>query len=226
MPTFKLISAATCPFVQRSAITLEHKHVAYEIEFVDLEDKPTWFLELSPLGKVPVLVVTEAEREIVLFESAVINEYLDEITKGSLLPAEPLLRARHRAMIEFASAMVADTWRMGTASSKDAAFEHARALKAKLARLERELVGPFFTGKDLSLVDTATIPVLQRAVWTVELAPELAVFDTLPKVRAWHDAAIELEAVKRSAVPDLRDRYRAYLGDRADSWVGSKLASA
>jgi glutathione S-transferase len=46
MPTFKLISSATCPFVQRSAITLEHKHVPYEIEFVDLANKPQWFLEL------------------------------------------------------------------------------------------------------------------------------------------------------------------------------------
>ncbi|PRQ10009.1 glutathione S-transferase family protein [Enhygromyxa salina] len=226
MPSFKLISAATCPFVQRSAITLEHKQVPYDIEFIDLADKPQWFVELSPLGKVPVLVVRDGEREIVLFESAVINEYLDEITPGSLLPADPLLRARHRAMIEFASAMIADTWRMGTASTREAAHEHALALRHKLTRLESELVGPFFTGEELSLVDTATIPVLLRAVWTVELAPELAVFDGLDKIRAWHAAATELDAVERSAVPNLRELYRAYLGDRADSWVGSKLASA
>lgn len=226
MPTFKLISAATCPFVQRSAITLEHKQVTYEIEFIDLADKPQWFLDLSPLGKVPVLVVSEAEREIVLFESAVINEYLDEITPGSLLPADPLVRARHRAMIEFASAMIADSWRMSTAPNEQAALDHAHALRDKLARLEAELVGPFYTGDQLSLVDTATIPMLQRLAWTVEIAPELAVFDELRKVRAWYEAAIELDAVKRSAVPDLRDLFRAYLAGRADSWVGSKLAAA
>lgn len=226
MPTFKLISSATCPFVQRSAITLEHKHVTYDIEFVDLGDKPQWFLDLSPLGKVPVLVVTEAEREIVLFESAVINEYLDEITPGSLLPADPLVRARHRAMIEFASAMIADSWRMGTATTEQAALEHAHALRDKFARFERELVGPFYTGDTLSLVDTATIPLLQRTAWTVEIAPELAVFDDLHKVRAWYEAAMQLDAVKRSAVPDLRELYRAYLAGRADSWVGSKLAAA
>ncbi|KIG14895.1 Glutathione S-transferase [Enhygromyxa salina] len=226
MPTFKLISAATCPFVQRSAITLEHKQVPYEIEFIDLDDKPQWFLDLSPLGKVPVLVVQEDERAIVLFESAVINEYLDEITPDSLLPADPLVRARHRAMIEFASAMVADSWRMGTASTREAAIEHAQALHGKLARVEAELVGPFFTGDKLSLVDTATIPVLLRTFWTVEIVPELAVFEGLPKVRAWHAAALELESVKRSAVPNLRELYRAYLGDRADSWVGSQLGSS
>lgn len=226
MPTYKLISAATCPFVQRSAITLEHKRVPYETEYVDLANKPQWFLDLSPLGKVPVLVVRDDEREIVLFESAVINEYLDEITDGSLLPSDPLLRARHRAMIELASAAIADAWRMGTTSTREAALGHAAALRAKLARFEHELVGPLFAGSELSLVDTATIPLLQRAMWTQEAAPELAVFDdSLPKVRTWHDAAMKLEAVKRSTVPDIRERYLEYLAARQDSWVGSHLAA-
>ena len=77
MPTFKLISLVTCPYVQRSLITLEEKGVAYEVVHVDLQNKPPWFLALSPTGRVPVLLVREGERETVLFESAVINEYLD-----------------------------------------------------------------------------------------------------------------------------------------------------
>lgn len=225
MPTFKLISSATCPFVQRSAITLEHKQVPYEIEFIDLANKPQWFLELSPLGKVPVLVVRDGEREIVLFESAVINEYLDEITEGSLLPRDPLLRARHRAMIEFASSAIADSWRMGVATSREAAFAEAASVRSKLARFESEMVGPFFTGKELSLVDTAAIPLLLRTMWTQEPAPELAVFDGLAKVLAWYDAAIELDAVARSAVPNVRELYRDYLAKRPGSWVGSRIAA-
>jgi glutathione S-transferase len=225
MPSFKLISAATCPFVQRSAITLEYKRVPYEIEFVDLSNKPQWFLDISPLGKVPCLVVRDGEREIVLFESAVINEYLDEITEGSLLPSDPLLRARHRAMIELASAAIADTWRMGVAPTRESALGHAANLRSKLAHFESDLVGPFFTGKELSLVDTAAIPMLLRAMWTQAIAPELAVFDdSLPKARAWHDAAAELEAVKRSAVPDLRERYLDYLAKRPNSWVGAQVS--
>ena len=224
MPTFKLISAFTCPFVQRSAITLEHKRVPYEIEFIDLSAKPDWFLAVSPMGKVPVLLVEDGEREIVLFESAVINEYLDEITEGSLLPSDPLLRARHRAMIEFASVAIADTWRMGVAESKEAALKEAEALRSKLARFESEMVGPFFTGDSLALVDTATIPMLLRARWTEEIAPELAVFDaSLPKVRTWLDTAAKLDAVQRSAVPNLRELYREYLMNRANSWVGGLL---
>jgi glutathione S-transferase len=225
MPTFKLISSATCPFVQRSAITLEYKHVAYEIEFIDLGNKPQWFLDLSPTGKVPVLVVREDDREIVLFESAVINEYLDEITEGSLLPRDPLVRARHRAMIEFASSAIADSWRMGVAESREEAFVHAAALRAKLGRFESEMVGPFFTGNDLSLVDTAAIPLLLRTVWTQEPAPELDVFEGLPKVQAWYAESIQLDAVARSAVPNVRELYRDYLANRSGSWVGSRIAS-
>lgn len=223
MPKYKLISFPICPFVQRSTITLEHKGVPYDIEFIDLSDKPDWFLELSPLGKVPVLVVEEEDREIVLFESAVINEYLDEITEGSLLPADPLLKARHRALIEFASAGIGDAWMMGTAKSREDAFKHAAKLRDKFARLESELVGPLFTGESLSLVDTATIPMLLRAAWTEEIVPELALFADFPKVTAWRDATMALEAVERSAVPDLRERYRQYLAKRDGSWVGGQV---
>lgn len=223
MPSFELISAHTCPFVQRSAITLNYKGVAYETRYVDLDNKPEWFLALSPTGKVPCLIVRDGEREIVLFESAVINEYLDEITEGSLLPADPLLRARHRAMIEFASACIIDGWKMGVAASEADARAAMTALQTKLARFEAELVGPFFTGSTLSLVDTASIPLLQRIEWTLELRPELDAFAGLPKVRAWLEAAEQLDAVRRSTVEDIRERYRAYLAGRADSWVGAAL---
>jgi glutathione S-transferase len=221
MPSFQLISAHTCPFVQRSAITLNHKGIAFETRYVDLADKPQWFLELSPMGKVPLLLVRDGEQEVVLFESAVINEYLDEITEGSLLPADPLLRARHRAMIEFASACIMDAWRMGVATSEADSRAAAAALRAKLERLEAELVGPFFTGEQLSLVDTSSIPMLQRAAWTNDLRPELDVFGGLPKVRAWLDAAEQLDAVRRSAVADIREVYWDYLAKRDGSWVGA-----
>lgn len=226
MPRFKLISAATCPFVQRSTITLQHKAIAHEVEYVDLGDKPSWFLELSPTGKVPVLVVRESDREVVLFESAVINEYLDEVTEGSLLPADPLDRAKHRAMIELVSAAIGDAWRMATAGERGEALEHAAKLRAKLERFEAEIIGPFYAGDELTLVDTAAIPMLQRAAWPAQVAPELAPLDGLAKVQAWLAAAETLEAVQRSAPADLRERYLAHFSARESSWVGSRVRAA
>ena len=219
MPSFQLISFPTCPFVQRSAITLNFKGIAYETRYIDLTNKPEWFLAISPTGKVPVLVVREDDgREIVLFESAVINEYLDEITEGSLLPADSLVRARHRAMIELASACLGDAWRMGTATSEAEVQGAVDALRGKLGYFERDLVGPFFTGGELSLVDTASIPMLQRVAWTGALREGLDVFAGLPKVRAWLDAGEQLDAVRRSTVADVRDQYVAMLRKRG-GWV-------
>ena len=90
----ELVSFKTCPFVQRSVVTLLHKRAPYRIRYVDLADPPQWFLELSPAKKAPILVV---DGEHVVFESAVINEFVDEVTPGRLHPSDPLPRALNRS---------------------------------------------------------------------------------------------------------------------------------
>ncbi len=79
---YQLISFVLCPFVQRSVITLKEKQVPFDITYVDLQNLPDWFNAISPMGKVPVLRVDEKR---VLFESAVINEYLDETNPPPLV---------------------------------------------------------------------------------------------------------------------------------------------
>ena len=74
MARLTLVSHELCPYVQRAAIALDEKGVAFERVNVDLAVKPDWFLAISPLGKVPLLKVGDA----VIFESAVILEYLEE----------------------------------------------------------------------------------------------------------------------------------------------------
>src|SRR2546430_8165637 len=102
-----LISHDLCPYVQRAVIALDEKGVPFDRVFIDLADKPDWFLAISPLGKVPLLRVGHDD---VIFESAVILEYLEETQPNPLYPADPLARARHRAMIEFGSAILSDIW--------------------------------------------------------------------------------------------------------------------
>ena len=161
MKTYRLISFKLCPYVQRAAIVLAEKGVPFERVDIDLANKPDWFLALSPLGKVPVLVVEEDGRREVLFESAVIAEYLDETLPPALHPADPLERARHRAWIEFASATLADFYRF-YAGDREAFEATGEALERKFARLETELgEGPFFAGNRFSLVDAAFAPVFR-----------------------------------------------------------------
>ena len=136
-----LISFKTCPFVQRAVITLKHKNIDFDITYIDLADPPDWFLELSPLGKVPVLKVDDE----VLFESAVINEYLDEITGGELQPRDPLARAKNRAWIEFASNMLGNLYMMKMSKDEERYHKYRDLLVAQFQRVEKRL-GEIYIG--------------------------------------------------------------------------------
>lgn len=206
MSKLRLVSFDVCPYVQRAAIVLENRGVPYEIEYIDLSNKPAWFLEISPLGKVPLLQVDGH----VLFESAVIAEYLDETTGGALLPSDPLPRAVQRMWSEFISAALVDVWKLSVAADEEAGAGHAAALRSKLERLEGVIAGPYFAGTELSLADAAAAPLLQRMTWCEELAPQLGMFTGLAKVSAWRDALVERPDVLAAAVPDLRERFLGY----------------
>jgi glutathione S-transferase len=153
-----LISHDLCPYVQRAAIALAEKGAPFRRVDIDLANKPDWFLAISPRGKVPLLKVGDA----VIFESAVIAEYLDETHAPVLHPADPLARACHRGWIEFASAALADLWTIQT-TRELADFNRAvAALADKFQRMDSELgAGPFFAGTQLCLVDAAWAPVLR-----------------------------------------------------------------
>lgn len=231
MPHYKLVSFKLCPFVQRSVITLLEKGVPHELEYIDLAAKPDWFVALSPFGKVPLLLV---DGETALFESAVINEYLDETTPGRRLhPEDPLRRAHNRMWIEFGSSLLGDQYRLMLAPDETDARRQLSALHDKLGRLEQELAarpepGDFWNGPRLSLVDTAIAPLLQRARWTADAVPGFDPVEGHPRVRAWQEALLARESVQRSTVDDIVDLYLAFLrrplssnGDRP-GFLGSR----
>jgi glutathione S-transferase len=126
--TLKLISHKLCPYVQRAVIALTEKGVDFERIDIDLANKPDWFLAISPLGKTPVLQVGDKA----IFESAVILEYLEETQPKPLHPPDALLRAEHRAWIEFGSAVLNDI--AGFYAAPDQA-----TFKVKTSKLERRL---------------------------------------------------------------------------------------
>ncbi|WP_162651293.1 glutathione S-transferase family protein [Lentilitoribacter sp. Alg239-R112] len=149
MNSFHLISHHLCPYVQRAVIVLSEKNIEHRRTYIDLADKPDWFKQMSPLGRVPIL-----ETEIsVLFESQIIAEYLDETTPGSLHPIDSLEKARHRSWIEFGSETLAGIG--GFYSAKDAdSFEQKRtALRAKFQRIEQEVSGSYFAGDTFHMID-------------------------------------------------------------------------
>src|SRR3954471_12922295 len=93
-----LCSFKTCPWVQRAAIVLQEKQVPYEINYIDPDQRPDWFLAISPHSKVPVLQIDGGEA---LFESNAIAEYLEETALPRLHPDDPVARARNRAWTDY-----------------------------------------------------------------------------------------------------------------------------
>src|ERR1700758_3581743 len=162
-PKLTLISHKLCPYVQRAVIALTEKGVPFERIDIDLANKPDWFLKISPLGKVPVLVVETEQGEAALFERNVICEYIEETQAGvKLHPSDALKRAEHRSWMEFGSAILGDLWGLET-TTDPATFESKRqALAAKFARMEAALgTGPYFAGNAFSLVDAVFAPVFR-----------------------------------------------------------------
>jgi glutathione S-transferase len=191
------------------------KGVEFDVTYVNLRDKPDWFLAISPHGKVPVLKVDDE----ILFESNAIAEYLDEVVAPRLHPEDPIDRARNRAWTDYTpdfSKVL--TGGIGYARTAEAVAEGIENAKTPLGRVEAALAargndGPFFNGPDLSLVDCAYAPFLQRFTF-VDRYLNTGLLDGFPHVAAWRDALLADERVT-GAVPDnFAEEYRAGLRRR------------
>ena len=224
MPQAKLelVSFKTCPYVQRAVIVLREKAVPFDITYIDLASPPAWFRTISPLGKVPLLKVDGT----VLFESAVIAEYLDEVYLPHLHPQDPLRRAHNRAWIEFASNLFAEQFQMLMAPDRAAFDAAAKRLGASLDRLEAELDdGPWFNGATFALVDCAFAPLLMR-ITLMEPHLRMGLLAGRPRLRAWSEMLLARDAVRESVPQDYPAllingwRERAPLGRElfAESW--------
>ncbi|MBA3678196.1 MAG: glutathione S-transferase family protein [Sphingosinicella sp.] len=218
MPEYQLISHRLCPYVQRAAIVFAEKCVEFERVDIDLSNKPDWFLRLSPLGKVPVLVVEEQGRREILFESAVIAEYLDEVLMPRLHPADPLAKARHRAWIEFASSILADIYGYYTAPDEQAFARKVEAIEAKFALLEDQLGdGPFFAGAGFGLVDAAFAPVF-RYFDLFDRITQSDLTEGKPKLRAWRRALASRPSVQGAVAETYSEELRLFVRAK-QSWL-------
>jgi len=91
-----LYSTATCPFSHRCRIVLHEKDMDFQVVDVDPNNIPEDIAVISSHGKVPILV----ERDLVLYEANIINEYIDDrFPHPQLMPAEPVMRARARLLL-------------------------------------------------------------------------------------------------------------------------------
>lgn len=203
----ELISFDLCPFVQRSVITLLEKQVEFDITYIDLAKPPEWFLKISPFGKVPTLRTGDAS----IFESAVINEYLDDITPPSMHPADPLQRALNKSWIEFASEMLMTQYMYSIAPDETEFQTNLDKLKTQVQQLEAQLnEGPYFNGDGFSLIDAAFAPFFTRMA-LLESMIETKLFNQAPRIQSWSQKLTQKDSVIRSVKPDFDERFRDYL---------------
>ena len=208
----ELVSFKICPFVQRAVTTLRYKQTAFKLTHIDLSDPPHWFKAISPFGRVPLLKV---DKQHVIFESAVIDEFLDEITSGHLLPEDPLLRAQNRSWIEFGTACLLDLSAQMHAEDEPTFDSNREELKSKLKWLEARLdQPPYFNGDTLSLVDFSWAPLFMRTE-ILNIGDELYPSAQLPRTAAWGRRLLELPAVRDSVVADFPELLRDHICAKA-----------
>lgn len=208
-----LASHALCPYVQRVAIVLAEKGMPFERRDIDLASKPEWFLRASPLGKTPLLLVDDEP----IFESAVICEYIDEVSLPTLHPVDALQRARHRAWVEFSSNLLNLIAAFYNAKDDEALSARAADIHGRFQQLEAVLGGgPYFAGTRFSLVDAAFGPVF-RYFDVFDSIGNFGFLDGLQKVQQWRHQ-LSVRASVTDAVPaDYPERLTTFLMRRGSA---------
>ncbi len=159
-----LYSGTTCPFSQRCRLVLFEKGMDFEVRDVDLFNKPEDISTMNPYGQVPILV----ERELILYESNIINEYIDErFPHPQLMPADPLMRARARLMLfNFEKELFVHVHVLESERNKanDKNHDRARAeIRDRLTTLAPLfLKNKYMLGDEFSMLDVAVAPLLWR----------------------------------------------------------------
>ncbi len=166
MAELQLYSYHGCPFARRTRMTLLEKGLDFDLTEIDLKNRPADFDQISPYGKVPVLLHNGAR----LYESAIINQYLDEtFPTPALMPADPLQRALARIWMDYCDTRFSSaSWQFMQAGDDPAKLAKARdALRECFLFIEHEGLrklsdGPYWLGAAVSLLDIQYMPFFQR----------------------------------------------------------------
>ena len=173
-----LYSGTTCPYSHRSRFVLFEKGMDFEIRDVDLFSKPEEIMAMNPYGQVPILV----ERDLILYESNIINEYIDErFPHPPLMPGDPVDRARVRLfLLNFEKELFAHvntleqtTGKKGHDKEQEKARTHIRDRLTQLAPVF--LKNKYMLGENFSMLDVAIAPLLWRLdYYGIELSKNAA----------------------------------------------------
>ncbi len=208
---FRLVAQDLCPYVQRCRVLLEEKRAPYVTEYIQLDQKPEWFLDISPSGTVPLLV----HGDVVIDDSLAINEYIDSQWGEKASPEAATDREQLRERLSTLSQATVLLWKACVAESPAAREVELRRLEGSLGRLSLpRLIPP--DDEPLDLFECSLVPLGLRLRWmaSVEDFPEFRVPAALD---TWFDAALQRPSATNSILPHVPGKF--------DVWLRSKLHS-
>lgn len=196
----EIYSSTVCPYAHRTRLTLLEKGVDFKLTEIDLDNKPDWFSEISPYGKVPVI----KHKNDRVWESTVINEYLDEVfPTPPLMPIEPGRRAIARIWIDFANTKFIPTfYKLLLNQDPTQQQELSQELHTHLLFMESEGMssenGSYWLGESLSLVDISFYPWFER--WSVvEYYRSFSLPSSCTRLKQWYSVMANRESVQAIA---------------------------
>ncbi|KAM5140809.1 glutathione S-transferase omega-1-like [Mantella aurantiaca] len=190
----RLYSMRFCPFAQRARLVLAAKGIKHEVVNINLQNKPEWFFEKSPMSLVPSIETSDGK---IIYDSPIVCEYLDEVSPGTkLIPSDPYAKAEQKMLLETFSAITSAFYKIvfakknneDTTELKSQFFEKFKKLEEALAKKNT----PYFGGKSVSFIDYMVWPWFER--FSVFGLKDL--LDKTPNVKAWHDHMLLDPAIK------------------------------
>jgi glutathione S-transferase len=214
MTKYLLVSFKTCPWVQRAAIVLREKKIDFEFRHIEPDNRPDWFLAISPHKKVPVLRLDD---RVSLFESNAIAEFLDETVSPRLHPEDPIARAVNRAWTDYVPTFAGMVTATAYADTEADYHKAAALVPVAFERLEKALEkqggGPFFNGAKYALVDAAYAPFLQRYFF-LDRIRKLGHIESFPRLKAWGEALMARPSIHSFPPAEFEQLYRQAVKNR------------
>lgn len=188
----RVYSMRFCPYAQRSLLVLAHKNIPHEVVNINLKNKPEWFLQKNPLGRVPTL---EKDDKIV-YESAICCDYLDQVyPDNKLTPDDPYRQARDKMTMEVFSQFVSV---MNSAPQENP--ESLQKIKNHLSQLESVLTarqGGYFGGNAVQMLDFMLWPWFERMLILAKVVPQKFSLEDYSALCEWTKKMSECPSVQK-----------------------------
>ncbi len=219
----ELFLFAICPFAQRVNMSLIHSKLNYDKIILTPSEMPDNFNDISPLGNVPVLRLNKTQS---IFESAVINDYIAQISPVKMEPEEPIKCAQMRAWSEYVGTCMEALNHVLQADDKEQFKQANQTLIETFKVLSKQIEssGPYFYGDQYTTIDSTYAPLFLRMKTLNNLFADFSLIGLPKNIEQWMDSLLDCETLKQSIIGDFPTIYRKFIANRAaDKYVDTQI---